>query len=386
MLELQHKTCNFLYMLEEIILTILGTVLALAFMVFLFRGRILGYIMSVSGKITDESMKKIEERNRAILQYERELSEEKMKRSEQVLDSKKDVIKELVDKIYGEINKSNLRLELTEKERVGEFSNLKTLLEEHKEISRDLRSSTEDLKNILSNNQLRGKYGEEVAENILKMLGFQKDLDYVVNLRQEQNVNRPDLTIKLPDGSKVNVDVKFPYQSLVKYQEAESKEDKKAFLNQFGKDVKDKIKQVTSRDYINPEEKTLDFVILFVPNEMVFSVICDQLSGISEEAMRKKVIIAGPFSFSAIMRMIRQSYDNFRIHEDLHRLVGLIGKFKEEFGNYNVELDKLGEKIKSMSTQYDKVAITRTKQLSRIVDKIDSENEEHLMLDDKIQD
>jgi DNA recombination protein RmuC len=373
-------------MLEEIILTILGTVLALAFMILLFRGRILGYIMSVSGRITDESMKKIEDRNRAILQYERELSEEKMKRSEQVLDSKKDVIKELVDKIYGEINKSNLRLELTEKERVGEFSNLKTLLEEHKEISKDLRSSTEDLKNILSNNQLRGKYGEEVAENILKMLGFQKDLDYVVNLRQEQNVNRPDLTIKLPDGSKVNVDVKFPYQSLVKYQEAESKEDKKAFLNQFGKDVKDKIKQVTSRDYINPEEKTLDFVILFVPNEMVFSVICDQLSGISEEAMRKKVIIAGPFSFSAIMRMIRQSYDNFRIHEDLHRLVGLIGKFKEEFGNYNVELDKLGEKIKSMSTQYDKVAITRTKQLSRIVDKIDSENEEHLMLDDKTQD
>lgn len=362
-------------MLEEIVLTILGTVFAILILIFVFKDRIAGYLMSLSGRIAEDNLKK-------ILEHERELSEEKMKRNEQVLENKKDVIKELVEKISSEINRSNFRLETVERERVGEFSNLKTLLEEHKEISRDLRSSTENLKNILSNNQLRGKYGEEVAENILKMLGFQKGLDYVVNLRQETNVNRPDLTVKLPDGGKVNVDVKFPYQSLVKYQEAESKDEKKNFLSQFSKDVKDKIKQVTSREYINPEEKTLDFVILFVPNEMVFSVICDQLGEVTEEALRKKVIIAGPFSFAAIMRMIRQSYDNFRIHEDLHRLVGLIGKFKEEFTVYNVELDKLGDKIKSMSTQYDKVATTRTKQLSRIVEKIESENEEHLMLDE----
>lgn len=367
-------------MVEEVIIAVFATVLSLAVIFFLFKEKIAGYFAFLSSRVAEDNNRKMEERNQEILRLERErfleLGEEKMRRSEQFVESRKDIIKELVGRIDEEINKSNLRLEESDKLRVGEITNLRTILEEHKEVTKELRHSTEDLKNVLSNNQLRGKYGEEVAENILKMLGFRRGDDYTVNIRQETNVNRPDLTIKMPDGSKVNVDVKFPYQSLVRYQEAEGKEEKKAHLAQFAKDVKEKIKQVTSRDYINPEEKTLDFVILFVPNEMVFSVICDQLAEVSEEAMRKKVIIAGPFSFAAITRMIRQSYDNFCIQEDLHRLVGLIGKFKEEFGKYNVELDKLGERIGSAAKQYEAVSATRTRALSTIVEKIERESVE----------
>lgn len=353
-----------------VILLILCIVICVGY---LLKKSLFVYLEKLSQQILNTSLQQLEERNRLLLIQERELNEVKLQKNEQVLENKKEIVEKLIDKIYTEMNNNNNRLLLVEKERVGEFNNLKTLLLEHKEISQNLRTSTEDLKNILSNNQSRGRYGEEVAENILKMLGFQKGLDYSVNTRQDTNINRPDLTIRLPDNSKVNVDVKFPYQSLVKYQEAETREDKKTFLQQFSRDVKEKIKQVTTRDYINPEEKTLDFVVLFVPNEMVFSVICDQLSDIYEEAVKKKVVIVGPFSFSALMRMIRQSYDNFRIQEDLHRLVGLIGKFKEEFVNYNREFEKIGEKIQSVSNQYDKVATTRTNQLNRIVDKIDSD-------------
>jgi len=359
----------------EILTTIVGTVFFLVTLIVIFKNNIADYLAILSGRIAEENTRKMEESFQKERERFMEIGEEKMKRNEQYIDSRKDQIRELVDKIDVELNKNSRRLEETEKERIGEFANLKTVVEEHRDVAKELRHSTEDLKNVLSNNQLRGKYGEEVAENILKMLGFRRNDDYTVNVRQETNINRPDLTIKLPDGSKVNVDVKFPFQALVKYQETDNKDERKAYMAQFSKDVKEKIKQVTSRDYINPEEKTLDFVILFVPNEMIFSVICDQLSDISDEAMRKKVIIAGPFSFAAITRMIRQSYNSFRIQEDLRRLVGLIGKFKDEFGKYNVELDKLGERIGLAAKQYEAVSTTRTRQLNIIVDKIDRESE-----------
>lgn len=359
----------------EILTTIVGTVFFLVTLIVIFKNNIADYLAILSGRIAEENTRKMEESFQKERERFMEIGEEKMKRNEQYIDSRKDQIRELVDKIDVELNKNSRRLEETEKERIGEFANLKTVVEEHRDVAKELRHSTEDLKNVLSNNQLRGKYGEEVAENILKMLGFRRNDDYTVNVRQETNINRPDLTIKLPDGSKVNIDVKFPFQALVKYQETDNKDERKAYMAQFSRDVKEKIKQVTSRDYINPEEKTLDFVILFVPNEMVFSVICDQLSDISEEAMRKKVIIAGPFSFAAITRMIRQSYNSFRIQEDLRRLVGLIGKFKDEFGKYNIELDKLGERIGLAAKQYEAVSTTRTRQLNIIVDKIDRESE-----------
>lgn len=365
-------------MLDQIIITIVALLAVLAVLFLLLKKPISNYFSSLSEKMAEKNLKMLEERNKETLKEERErfkeLSDEKMKRNEQYLDGKKDMIKDLVEKIDSGLKDSQVRIENTEKARISEFSNLKTIIEEHKTITGKLKDSTDNLKNILSNNQLRGKYGEEVAENILKMLGFVKDLDYVVNLSQETNANRPDITIKLPDKSKINIDVKFPFKSLLKYQESEDELEKRKYLAQFTTDVKQKIKQVTSRDYINPEEKTLDFVILFVPNEMIFSIICDKLGDISREALKNKVIITGPFSFAAITRMIRQSYDNFKIQEDLHRVVNLIGKFKNEFGKYNNEFDSIGVKIKSLSGQYDKVSGVRTRQLNKIVEQIEGED------------
>jgi DNA recombination protein RmuC len=181
---------------------------------------------------------------------------------------------------------------------------------------------------------------------------------------------RPDFNIYLPDRTKVNIDVKFPYSALLKYTESTNKTDKQKYLNDFRRDVKEKIKQVSTRDYVNPEEKTVDFVVLFIPNEMIFSFIYDKMGDVWEEAMQKKVIMAGPFSFTAILRMVKQAYTNFRYQENLHQIIGLIQKFDEEYQRYNESLNKLGERINSVSGQFDVVSITRDKKLSSIVDKI----------------
>ena len=366
-------------MINEVIISSFVIIAVLTVLFFLLKKPISDYFASLSEKIAERNLKMLEERNKEIFKEERErmseMNDEKMKRNEQYMEGKKDAIKEMVNKIDLELRESQKKIQNTEKDRIGEFAKMKTILQEHKIITGELKDSTDNLKKILSNNQQRGKYGEEVAENILKMLGFVKDLDYIVNLRQETNANRPDITIKLPDRTKINIDVKFPYSSFQKFQEVEDKLEKEKYLAQFKIDVKEKIKQVTSRDYINPEEQTLDFVIMFVPNESIFSFICDKLSDVSNEALEKKVIITGPFSFAAIARMIKQSYNNFKIQEDLHRVVGLIGKFKQEFSKYNNEFDKLGDKINSMSKQYDSVANTRTRQLAKVVDRISEENE-----------
>ena len=364
-------------MLEEILTTIIGLAAVLAVLFFVFKKPITNYFANLSEKMAERNLKILEERNKEILKEERErfaeLSDEKMKRNEQYLEGKKDLIKEMVEKIDNGLRDSQNKIENSEKERIGEFSKLKTILEEHKNITGELKNSTDNLKNILSNNQLRGKYGEEVAENLLKIAGFVKGINYDSNLSQETNANRPDFTIYLPDKSKVNIDVKFPYSNLQKYQEVESEKEKKEYFAKFKTDVKQKIKQITSRDYINPEEKTLDFVVLFVPNEMIFSVINDKLYDVVEEANEKKVAIVGPVSFITFLRIIHQSYDNFKIQEDLHRVVNLIGKFKEEFYKYNNEFDNIGSKLKSLSGQYDKVAGVRTRQLSKVVEQISDE-------------
>jgi len=161
----------------------------------------------------------------------------------------------------------------------------------------------------------------------------------------------------LPDKKKVNIDVKFPYASFIKYDETRDKK----YLADFTRDVKQKIKEISSRDYINPSEDTVDFVILFVPNEMIFSFIYDNLNDVWGEALAKRVILAGPFSFAAILRMIYQSYQSFNYGENLGEIVKLIRLFEEEYDKYSEEINLLGNRIKMVSDQFDKVAVTKSK-------------------------
>ena len=290
--------------------------------------------------------------------------------------------KEAIENLMNEIRKD---LRNVEQIRVGSFKDLERGLKEHQEITKQLSATTDSLKRILSNNRLRGQFGEQVAENLLKMAGFVKGIDYQFNKAQDTSSSRPDFTVFLPDKTKINVDAKFPYDNLQRSIESENEETKQEYFKKFKQDVKEKIRQVTTRDYINPEEKTVDFVILFVPNEMIFSYIYDQMNDVWLEAMKSKVMMAGPFSFTAILRMVRQSYDNFRYQNNVQNIITYIKQFEKEFEKYTTEFIKIGTRIKSLDDQYNLVDRTRTNQLKRTVDKIKIEegtSDEPKLLDD----
>ncbi|MBI4117859.1 MAG: DNA recombination protein RmuC [Parcubacteria group bacterium] len=287
---------------------------------------------------------------------------------------KKSLIANLIEEMRKDLARNTEEMQKSEKQNIASFSALKEELTQYKSITSDLKSSTEDLKKVLSNNQMRGQFGEQIAENLLKMAGFVVGQDYVFNQKQEGSSTRPDFTIFLPDGTKINIDAKFPYKSLISLSESKDDMEKKRYLGLFIQDVKQKIKQVTTRDYISPQDKTVDFVIVFIPNEMIFSFIYDQLNEVWEEAMAKKVIFAGPFTFTALLRMIKQAYENFRYHKNLHNIVALIQKFSQEYQKYSDSVDALGKRIKATEEQYAVVSTTRDRMLNRVMDQIRNES------------
>lgn len=264
-------------------------------------------------------------------------------------------------------------LKTAEKERIDSYATLKSSVEESRKITEQLSVSTEGLKKVLSDNQVRGQFGEKVADDLLKMAGFVRGVDYEFNKEQEGSKTRPDFCIFLPDRTRVNVDSKFPYANLQKMSETEDKGMKTKYMKDFERDVKEKIKQVTTRDYINPEDKTVDFVILFIPNEMIFSYVYEKLPEVVEMAMAGRVVLAGPFSFTAMLRMIKQSYENFRVQKNIYNIIGHVKSFEKEFDNFSESFFKIGEKIGTLQKQYDTVSTTRFNQLIRRVDRVKQE-------------
>src|SRR3989339_176985 len=289
-------------------------------------------------------------------------------------ENKRGEIERLVKTIQQELKDNRHGLEEAEKNRIGSFKALSSQLEEYKKVTNELSVSTENLKKVLSNNQLRGQFGEQVADNLLKMAGFVRGTDYEFNKEQEGSETRPDFAIFLPDRTRINIDSKFPYNNLQRVAEAENEDTKKEYMKKFERDVREKIKQVATRDYINPEDKTVDFAILFIPNEMIFSYVYDQMNDLWAEAMTKKVILAGPFSFTAILRMVKQAYDNFKFQENIQQIIGHVQMFSKEFEKFNEEFSKVGERITSLEDQYNKVNGTRMNQLRKRMEKVQLES------------
>ena len=300
----------------------------------------------------------------------KDLVDSRLKESEKYIEGKKDFITEVVTNLRKEVTESQDRLIKSDKERVSEFSNLKSLIEEHKGVTEVLRVTTDNLRKILSNNQLRGSFGQEVAEDLLKIAGFVKGQNYISQTQQESKSSIPDFTVILPDQTKINVDVKFPFAALQKWQQTEDKEQQKLYLNEFKGDIKKKLDEVTTRDYINPEENTVDFVIMFIPNEMIFSFIYEKFPDLWHDALKNKVVMCGPFSFTAILRMVQKSYDSFKYQKDLFNIIGHIRAFEDEYSKFSESLNTLGQRLQSAGKQYEVVSGVRDRALNRLIDKI----------------
>jgi len=356
-------------MLEVIVALIGGILLGIGLFYFLRKGQEAkseDIAETIEQRLEDIVPKALMEANDYLVRTARESLTSETKQSRIDLENKRREIERMVKSM-------DEYLKEAEKERIDSYATLKSSVEESRKITEQLSVSTENLKNVLSDNQVRGQFGERVADDLLKMAGFVKGVDYEFNKQQEGSKTRPDFAVFLPDGTRINVDSKFPYASLQKMSETDDNGMKKKYMKDFERDVKEKIKQVTSRDYINPEDKTVDFVILFIPNEMIFSYVYDKMPEISQEAMENKVILAGPFSFTAILRMIRQSYENFRVQKNIYNIINHVKAFEKEFDNFSGEFYKIGDRISSLQKQYDVVSSTRFNQLVRKIDMVKDE-------------
>src|SRR3990172_3689198 len=223
------------------------------------------------------------------------------------LEGKKQLIDQSLESIKNEMEKVQSLVKDFEKDRESKFGQLSEQLQSTAEQTSKLRETTNRLSNALVSTKVRAQWGERMAEDILRLIGFIERINYCKQRVVSESTKRPDYTFYLPQHLKLNMDVKFPLDNYVKYLEVESEIERKNFKDLFLKDVRMRIKEVTTKDYINPSDNTIDYVLVFIPNEQVYGFINEQEITILVEALKNKVIICSPFTLYAILSIIRQA-------------------------------------------------------------------------------
>lgn len=310
---------------------------------------------------TDQLLKLAKER----IGSEREISS-------QELNAKKGLIDQQLVRMTAELDDVSKLMAGLEKDRVEKFGELASQLKSTNEQTASLMDTTRSLREALASTQARGQWGERMAEDVLRLAGFIEDVNYLKQKSVENSQSRPDFTFLLPRDLKVHMDVKFPLDNYLKYLQCESSVDKERCRRDFLRDVRSRIKEVTTRDYINPEQDTVDYVLLFIPNEQVYAFIHEQDRAILDESLQQKVVFCSPVTLFAILAVIRQAVDNFALERTSDEILSLLGAFKKQWGMFMDRFDRLGTRLSSAQREYDSLITTRRRQLERPLDKIES--------------
>jgi DNA recombination protein RmuC len=287
------------------------------------------------------------------------------------LEGKKELIDQNIDAIGKTLSEVQRRIEDVGKISGEKFAEVTTLIKKQEEVTSRLKDTTEKLGHALASSKKRGEWGERMAEDIIKLAGMVEGINYIKQKTLDTSAGRPDYTFFLPNNLKINMDVKFPIDNYMHFLSAETEHDRKRYKDELLKNTRVMIRQLTTRDYINPVENTVDYVIMFIPNEQVYSFINEADITIMDEALKQKVILCSPFTLYAVLAVIRQAIENFNLERTASEILKLLSEFSKQWNAYKEKFKIMGERLDAAKKEYDTLITTRSNMLERPLKKID---------------
>jgi DNA recombination protein RmuC len=209
-----------------------------------------------------------------------------------------------------------------------------------------------------------------MAEDVLRLAGLIEDVNYRKRRALERDRGVPDYTFLLPQGLCLHMDVKFPLNNYLRYQESQSDVERERARKEFLRDVRGRLKEITTRGYVDPAAGTIDCVLLFIPNEQVYAFIQEQDSTILDDALRDKVVFCSPLTLYAVLAVIRQAVDNFRLEQTSKEILELLHGFGKQWKMFVDQMDRVGRNLDTAHKAFGDLETTRTRQLERQLDKI----------------
>ena len=286
------------------------------------------------------------------------------------LGAKKDVIDSRLDQVHAEmraeLNKLSEMVTTLGRSSAENFGQVTNSLQAHAEIANTLADSTRALREALANPQARGQWGERMAEDVLRLAGFVENVNYVKQTQIEGGSGRPDYTFPMPKGHALYMDVKFPMASYLRYLEVGTNAERDVHLKRFLADVRLRVKELAKRDYSGESDTpSVDYVLLFIPNEQLTGFIHEHDAGLIDEAMGQKVVLCSPLTLFAFLGVIRQAFDNFMIEQTSDEILQLIGKFGTQWTKYADQMDRIKRRFEGVEKDFEALSGTRRKALER---------------------
>jgi DNA recombination protein RmuC len=261
------------------------------------------------------------------------------------LAQRQEAIKGLVEPLKQQLETYQKNLQQSSAAQSSALGEVKKHLETLAQSNQSLAQETQQFRLVLHSNQARGKWGEETLRRVVEAAGMSAHCDFTEQTSSGEN--RPDLVVKLPGDRFIIVDAKVPdFDFLNALETAEPVKRAEALAAHAAK-LKATIKALAERDYPRQFPNALDYVVLFVPAESLFSAALEGDHDLIVWAAEKRILLATPASLIALLRSVSVSWQQHaqtenaqKIAEAAQEFYSRVVKFTEHFEKIRAGLDR----------------------------------------------
>jgi DNA recombination protein RmuC len=267
------------------------------------------------------------------------------------------LVNERLDAVSGRIGQS---MEATTKQTVERLQHLHerlALIDNAQKNLNELSSQVTSLRDVLSNKQARGAFGQARMEAIVQDGLPKGSFQFQFTL---SNNTRPDCVVFMPDQPPLVIDAKFPLEAVTAHRDAKTDDQRRVAAQRLRQDILRHVADIAGK-YLIPGE-TQDLALMFVPAESVYSELHDTFDDVVQKSYRSRVIIVSPSLLMLAIQVMQQIHKDARMraaadrirHEVAH-MINDVGRMRERVLKLQQHFTQSGEDLRHILISAEKV-------------------------------
>jgi DNA recombination protein RmuC len=261
-------------------------------------------------------------------------------------ESKLDSTLEPLEELLAEYKANLVDFNTKNSDVLNDVKNQASQLLEAQQRSQD---ETRRLNQLLGRSAQRGAWGEIQLANVMNASRLRQGIDYelqVTATNEEGRSLRPDCVVNLPNGIKLAVDAKFPYDAFERSLDEEDTDARRELQSEHARALRSHVKALREKSYWEVVSPAPEFVVCFIPSDFAMSAALDADPELLSFSASERVVIVGPtnllsllWSVGYIVRQQQIAVNAEQIADIANRLFDRIRKVAEPVGKMGKSLD-----------------------------------------------
>lgn len=266
------------------------------------------------------------------------------------IEARRKAVEDMVRPIAETLKKTDEKLASLEKERAQHHAALLENMRNLRDAGDTLRLRTDDLVNALRKPQVRGAYGEMILERVVELAGMRSYCHFNTQESRRDgsdNLLRPDMVVKLPNGRSVVIDAKTNIDAYIEAIHARDPAEAEAQLDRFARHVAEQANSLAKKDYASLIDGSPEFVVMFIPGDQFIDAALQRRPDLLDLAAQKNIILASPSTLIGLLRAVQIGWREKQLSDSAEELFELGRTLHERIGTAMEHASRVGAGIET---------------------------------------